>query len=111
MVARRQVPLLRPDDYMELTLVTDRLDFSAQPLSLICGDKEFTRLEYGEDIYRATAAHLHALREVGSNYPIYLTSLRFTGLEMMQPPSTVALLELKERIESCLNRSTRGLLQ
>ena len=37
-VQARQVPLLRPDDYMELTLVVDRFDADARPLSLICGD-------------------------------------------------------------------------
>ena len=104
---RCQVPLLRPDDYLELTLITDRLDFSAQPLALVCGDREFSRLEYGDELYQAVVQHLLALRAGNADYPIYLTSLRFTGLQILQPPSTVTLLELKKRIESHLNKARR----
>jgi adenylate cyclase class 1 len=101
----RQVPLSRPDDYLELALVTERFDQVARPLSFICGEQEFTWLEHGEDIYRITASHLHGLRAGRVRYPIYLTSIRFTGLQMLDLPSTVALLELKKRIEQRLNKS------
>jgi adenylate cyclase class 1 len=100
----RSVPMLRPDDYLELTLVIDRFEPEARPLSLICGDREFSWLEYGEDIYAATGQYLCALREGQGDYPIYLTSLGCSGLPILQPPATVVLLELKKRIEQRLNR-------
>jgi adenylate cyclase class 1 len=101
----RSVPMLRHDDYMELTLVIDRFEPDAQPLSLICGNREFGWLEYGEDIYAATANYLRAQREGNADYPIYLTSLSHSGLPVYQPPATVVLLELKKRVEQRLNRS------
>ena len=100
----RRVPLTRPDDYMELTLVTDSLDASAHTLSLICGDRDFNQIEYGAEIYQATASYLQSLREGNENYPIYLTSLRFSGLQIIDPPRTVELLNLKKRVEERLNR-------
>jgi len=102
-VEPRRIPLLGPDDYMELTLITDRFDPDAHPLSLICGDREFSWLEYGEEIYRATTEYLYELREGNEDYPIYLTSLSASGLPALQPPATVVLLELKNRIEQRLN--------
>ncbi|MBL3590732.1 MAG: hypothetical protein JMN24_13165 [gamma proteobacterium endosymbiont of Lamellibrachia anaximandri] len=100
----RRVPLTRPDDYMELSLVTDSLDATARPHALICGDHEFSRLEYGEEIYTATAIHLQGLREGNQRYPIYLTSLRLAGIQTIEPPRTVELLQLKKRVEQRLNR-------
>jgi adenylate cyclase class 1 len=101
----RSVPMSRPDDYMELTLVIDRFEPDAQPLSLICGNREFGWLEYAEDIYAATANYLRTQREGNEDYPIYLTSLSHSGLPVLQPPATVVLLELKKRVEQRLNRT------
>ena len=101
---QRSVPMPRHDDYLELTLVIDRFEPDAQPLSLIWGDREFSWLEYGEDIYTVTAQHLCAQREGNEDYPIYLTSLSYSGLPLLQSPATVILLELKKRIEQRLNR-------
>jgi adenylate cyclase class 1 len=102
---RRRVPLTRPEDYLELTLVSDRFDQTAQPMSLICGDREFSRLEHGARLYEVTAGYLRSLREGSANYPIYLTSLRFSGLHSLRAPSTVELLALKKRVEQRLNRA------
>ncbi|MEJ2592994.1 MAG: hypothetical protein P8178_16675, partial [Candidatus Thiodiazotropha sp.] len=101
---RRRVPLLRADDYMELTLVSDGADAAAAPVSLICGDREFTYLEYGNDLYGATAEYLHSLRQGDARYPIYLTSLRLGGFQPIEPPTTVEMLNLKRRVEEKLNR-------
>ena len=100
----RRIPLTRPDDYVELTLVTDRLDANAQTLSLICGERDFNRVEYGNEIYQATASYLRSLRGGKEDYPIYLTSLRFSGLQIIDPPRTVELLNLKKRVEARLNQ-------
>lgn len=101
---RRRVPLVRAEDYMELTLVSDTADASARPVSIICGEREFTYLEYGDELYGVTAEYLHSLRQGGERYPIYLTSLRLSGFQPIEPPTTVELLILKRRVEERLNR-------
>ncbi len=100
---RRRVPLVRADDYMELTLVSESAERGARPVSLICGDQEFTRLEYGGELYSATAEYIHSLRRSNERYPIYLTSLRLSGFQPIEPPTTVELLLLKRRVEERLN--------
>ena len=101
---RRRVPLVRADDYMELTLVSDTAEATARPVSIICGEREFTHLEYGDDLYQATADYLHSLRKGETRYPIYLTSLRLSSFQPVEPPTTVELLNLKRRVEERLNR-------
>ncbi|MCU7850775.1 MAG: class I adenylate cyclase [Candidatus Thiodiazotropha sp. (ex Monitilora ramsayi)] len=100
---RRRVPLVRADDYMELTLVSDTAQSNGRPVSLICGDQEFTHLEYGDELYSATAEYLHSLRHGDERYPIYLTSMRLSSFQPIEPPATVELLELKRRVEERLN--------
>jgi adenylate cyclase, class 1 len=102
---QRRVPLLRAEDYMELTLVSNGADAAAPPISLICGDREFTSLEYGDDLYGATSEYIHSLRQGDAHYPIYLTSLRLGGFQPMEPITTVEMLNLKRRVEERLNRS------
>jgi adenylate cyclase class 1 len=103
LVERRQVPLKQADDYMELTLVCDGLDATARPLALICGEEEFSRLEYGDDFYQVTVDFLRSKREGRQDYPIYLTALRVSGFRLQEPPSTVEMLRLKKKIEERLN--------
>ncbi len=100
---RRRVPLVRADDYMELTLVSDTAERGARTLSLICGDREFSRLEYGEDLYGSTAEYIHSLRRGDQHYPIYLTSLRLSSFQPIEPPTTSELLVLKRQVETRLN--------
>lgn len=100
---QRRVPLVHAEDYMELTLVSDTAERSAIPVSLICEDREFTRLEYGDHLYSATTEYIHSLRRGNQRYPIYLTSLRLSSLQSVEPPTTVELLILKRRVEERLN--------
>ncbi len=100
---RRRVPLMRAEDYIELTLVSDTAARGARPLSLICGDREFTQLEYGEELYSATVEYIHSLRRSRARYPIYLTCLRLSSFQPIEPPTTVELLMLKRRVEERLN--------
>ncbi|MCU7921180.1 MAG: class I adenylate cyclase [Candidatus Thiodiazotropha sp. (ex Dulcina madagascariensis)] len=99
----RRVPLMSADDYMELTLVSDSAEADARPVSLICGEREFTRLEYSGDLYSTTADYIHSFRQGDVKYPIYLTSIRLSGIHTLQGLATVDLLSLKKRVEMRLN--------
>jgi adenylate cyclase class 1 len=100
---QRRVPLVRADDYMELTLVSDTAERGARTLSLICGDREFSRLEYGDELYAASAEYIHSLRRGDQHYPIYLTSIRLSSFQPIEPPATVELLSVKRQAEDRLN--------
>jgi adenylate cyclase class 1 len=100
---KRRVPLVAVDDYLELTLVSDGLGPGARPLSLICGEREFSRLEYSDDLYSATADYIHGVRKGDEKYPIYITSARLSGFQTESQLSTVALLNIKKHAEERLN--------
>jgi adenylate cyclase class 1 len=99
----RRVPLMYGDDYLELTMISDSSLTRKEPESLICGDREFTRLEYGDDLYSATIDYIHSIRRGDERYPIYLTSMRLSGLNRVQTLSTVDLLNMKKHVEERLN--------
>jgi adenylate cyclase class 1 len=100
---KRRVPLVAMDDYLELTLVSDGLGPDARPLSLICGEREFSRLEYSDDLYSATAEYIHSVRKGDEKYPIYITSVRLSGFQIESQLSTVTLLNIKKHAEERLN--------
>ncbi|MCG8023068.1 MAG: class I adenylate cyclase [Candidatus Thiodiazotropha endolucinida] len=100
---QRRVPLVDGDDYLELTMIGDSSMTRREPVSLICGDKEFTRLEYGADLYAATFEYIHGIRDSDERYPIYLTSIRLSGMKPIQTLSTVDLLNMKKHVEERLN--------
>ncbi|MEW8079194.1 MAG: hypothetical protein AB2822_14055, partial [Candidatus Thiodiazotropha endolucinida] len=100
---QRRVPLVDGDDYLELTMIGDCSMTRREPVSLICGDKEFTRLEYGADLYAATFEYIHGIRNSDERYPIYLTSIRLSGMKPIQTLSTVDLLNMKKHVEERLN--------
>jgi adenylate cyclase class 1 len=100
---QRHVPLVILDDYLELTLVSDSLGADARPLSLICGHREFSWLEYSDELYSATADYIHGLRRGDEKYPIYITSIRLGGFQTDVTLSTVGLLNIKKHVEGRLN--------
>ncbi len=99
----RQIPLTDSEDYLDVTLVTDTAEVDARVLSLICAEREFTQLEFSDELYTATAMYIHGVRKGTTRYPIYLTSVRLGGLHVPYGLYTVSLLNLKKRVEDRLN--------
>lgn len=94
-----------PARYMELRLVSDTLELNGSPYLLICGDREFSSLEQGEQIYAMVAQYVLSKRTSGESYPIYLTGLKVTGAFSGDQWSTIELLNFRKRLEGRLNRA------
>ncbi len=94
-----------PDSYMELRLISEGLDLNRAPHLLVCGDREFSSLEYGPGLYSAVARHLLSQRIGHKAYPIYLTSLELSGIGSEEDATTIQLLKFKRRLEGRLNRA------
>ncbi|MEJ2611473.1 MAG: class I adenylate cyclase [Candidatus Thiodiazotropha sp.] len=101
----KRAPLAVADDYMEVTLVTDSTASDAKLVSLMCGEREFTQLEYSDGLYSAAANYIHSFRKGAVKYPIYITSIRLSGFQTQQSLETTYLLNLKKRIEAQLNEN------
>jgi len=73
------------------------------PHILLCDNREFSSLEYGDGVFQAAAEHILAQRQNNKEYPIYITGIEFTRSAMEQKWSTVELLQFKKRLEWRLN--------
>ncbi|WP_321529155.1 class I adenylate cyclase [Sedimenticola selenatireducens] len=94
-----------PDSYMELRLISEGLDLNQAPHLLVCGDREFSSLEYGAELYSVVAQHLLDQRIGHKAYPIYLTSLELAGFGTEENATTIQLLKFKKRLEGRLNQA------
>jgi len=73
--------------------------------TLFCEDREFSNLEYGDQIYREVARHVLSLRESGETYPIYITDLDLSSALLdtsTDGVQTVHYLRYKKIIEERL---------
>ncbi|PLY12434.1 MAG: hypothetical protein C0631_16965 [Sedimenticola sp.] len=94
-----------PDNYMELRLISESLDLHHSRHYLVCGDEEFSSLNYGEQIYSAVADYVLSRRTSQQPYPIYLTGLELSGAAIEGNWSTIQLLKFKKRLEARLNHA------
>jgi len=91
------------EGYTELRLVTEGTNLSQSPHLLLCNNREFSSLEYGDRVFQAVAEHILARRNNNKDYPIYITGIEFTRSALEQKWSTVELLQFKKRLERRLN--------
>jgi adenylate cyclase class 1 len=106
LVERHQAPMGRiPESYLELRLVCEGLDLSRGVFTLVCREREFSSLEFGDELYGAVADQVLALRSGQQRYPLYLTGVELSGPAPGQEGSTIEALQLKKRLEARLNQA------
>jgi len=92
-----------PFNYLELRLLSDSADLAKGHYSLVCRDKEFSAVEYGDQLYAAVAKQVQAWRAGDKSYPLYLTGVELSGATANLSNSTIEMLHLKKRLETKLN--------
>ncbi len=98
------------EEHLDLRLVTEGLDLQTSPHLLVCGDQEFSSLEYGELLPHIAADFILQKRRPGETYPIYLSGLQLTGTTTDLSPTTIELLNLKKRLEQRLNQALQEII-
>ncbi len=83
--------------------------------TLYCNDREFSSLEYGDDLYMAVAKHILSRRRSLKRYPIFITDMdlpasQFADFGNGQVP-TIEFLRAKHDIEMKLNLAVQFLSQ
>lgn len=78
-------------------------------LCVFCGDKEFSYIEYGKELFNVVADDIIKKRASGQKYPIYITDIDISrGLINQVEPDhlqTIHYLNYKKRIEDKLNQA------
>ncbi|MFO8025086.1 class I adenylate cyclase [Thiohalophilus sp.] len=95
---------VKPSGYLRLQVLVSAVE-DKPAFSVFCEDREFSSLEYGQDLYRQVAAHIVGLRRSGEAYPIYITDMDLAPNllnESGNQVQTVRFLEYKKMIEERL---------
>jgi len=97
------------DSFLHVQVIGDLDDNRNGSLSIFCGNREFSALEYGERLFHEVARHITERRSSGNHYPIYITDIDVNptmldsdGVDGVQ---SIHFLNYKKRIESLLNES------
>jgi adenylate cyclase class 1 len=81
--------------------------------TVYCGDKEFSSIEYGDNLFHVIATYIMKRRLSGERYPIYITDLDISPAILGMDPSsdlqTIHYLKYKKHIENKLNQALRDL--
>jgi len=106
----RQMPEFRSayQEYVSLQVIVDHDENGKTMFTLYCGEREFSTLEYGSDLFAAVVRHVLELRRSGQHYPIYITDIGMSravlGEQGVSKVQTIHFLSYKRRIENELNR-------
>ena len=77
--------------------------------TIYCDGKEFSALEYGENLFRAVASFIISRRQQGETYPCYITDLDLSLCRDLIAPQTgvqlIHYLHIKTDIEQKLNEA------
>jgi len=105
----RLEPLLYDPDqsqnYKQLKVILEQAESGdgQDRYSILCGDREFSSLEHGADVFTAAARYIIEMRRSGLTYPIYITDVDLTqsGLlgQDMEVWQTVQFLKIKKTVE------------
>jgi len=96
--------------YLQIKVLLETGEDSSHRYTVICDGREFSSLAHGADLFRVVARHVLSVRTTGSAYPIYITDIDLSGVQLPgESDQTVRLLEQKRLIEERLNRALADL--
>ena len=98
--------------YMDVQVIGYLEDDQHGSFSIFCGNREFSALEFGNELFGKVAEYITHKRSSGSSYPIYITDIDVNPtLLINENPNgvqSVHFLNYKKRIESLLNEALQN---
>lgn len=90
-------------NYLAIRVIIEDTETESTQYTILCGDREFTPLEHGKDVFNAAARHVLAIRKSGLTYPIYITDVDLSRTRQCRDANrhwqTVQFLQYKKVIE------------
>ena len=103
------------DKCFNIQIIGNRANHDQEALTIFCNEKEFSSLEYGNQLYQTVAAFVLEKRKSGQCYPIYITDIDVPpvtlGADSQSPFQTVLHLKFKRQVEDKLNASLYALVE
>ncbi len=96
-------------DYLSIQVIGSPNDTDQGVFSLYCEGREFSSLEFGDDVFAEVARHVLSYRDTDQRYPIYITDAdvgrSLLGADGALTVQTVHFLRFKRAIERRLNEA------
>jgi adenylate cyclase class 1 len=95
--------------YHQVQAIAQAGTFGDVNYTVYCDDREFSQLEYGEALFAAVAGYIASLRRKKERYPIYITDLDLSQLDLSGTANlqTVQYLQHKEKLETAINQALK----
>ena len=95
--------------YHQVQAIAQAGTFGDVNYTVYCDDREFSQLEYGEALFAAVAGYIASLRRKKERYPIYITDLDLSQLDLSggNQLQTVQYLQHKEKLETAINQALK----
>ncbi|RYY77175.1 MAG: class I adenylate cyclase [Gammaproteobacteria bacterium] len=93
--------------FINVCAVAEPNDSEGLTFTLYCDGKEFSALEFGENLFNVVASYILSCRKNGESYPCYITDLDLSLCRDLIAPQTgiqlIHYLHIKNEIEQKLN--------
>ena len=90
-------------NYLPIRVIIEDAEAQSSNYTILCGDREFTSLEHGKNVFNAAASHVLAIRKSGLIYPIYITDVDLSRTHLARDATrhwqTTQFLHYKKVIE------------
>ncbi len=98
-------------NYFDIQVIGDVEDMKNTGFYFYCNGKEFSNLEFGNNVLREAVAYILSKRKQGERYPIYITDIDNNSAlsNNYQRIQTVQLLNQKKAIEEKLNKTLKAI--
>ncbi len=100
------------NDNLSVQVLGDHAEDGSESFTVFCDDKEFSMLEYGENIYSEVAKYVLRKRSGREHYPIYITDLDLSpsmlGVDSTDIIQTQHFLKYKKEIEDKLYHAVKN---
>jgi len=110
LVAKRQDIFhhIERETFTEIVAILDQTLNNQTSYRLFCDDKEFSQLEFGDQLYIEVAKYIQLIRNPQEmHYPVYLTDIDLDGLQIANSASSclqvAQYLHYKQTIETSIN--------
>lgn len=115
LVRHQEAPAGEQPRYLNVQVITGITQGNRPEFTIYVGHREFSSLEFGDDLYRQAASHILELRKNGPRYPIYITDIdlahQIVGVNSPDQLQTVHYLDYKKQIEDRLNLALAEMLE
>ncbi|MFZ3184300.1 MAG: class I adenylate cyclase [Pseudomonas sp.] len=101
---RRPAPQsLGSQPFYQVQVIVEPAEQRSEHITLYCNHREFSELEYGQDLFAAVARHILSQRQGGERYPCYITDLDLSRVLGDGHNQTIHYLRYKAKLEEALN--------